>query len=110
MHRLAQVQHDVVGDIGGEVNRALAGQHEDALHPKWRLRFRVNASYLAQAKSNRLGFLAEVNVNETARSLRNLADRVDELQVERRSNIAAKEQQEQRKAAVRGYINVEVGI
>ena len=110
MHRLAQVQHDVVGDIGGKVNRALAGQHEDALHPKWRLRFRVNASYLAQAKSNRLGFLAQVNVDETARSLRNLADRVDELQVESRSNLAAKATHGQRIAAVWGDINVEDGI
>src|SRR5699024_1291539 len=110
MHRLAQVQHDVVGDIGSEVNRALAGQHEDALHPKWRLRVSANASYLAQAKSNRLGFLAEGNGNETARSWRNLADRVDELQVESRSNRAAKATHGQRRAAVWGDSNVEDGI
>ena len=122
VHRLAEQEHDVVGDVGRGVDRTLTAQQQLALQPVGRLGVRVDAGDLADAEACALGGLVDGDRRQVATSGgvrqpgqqvggqcggRRVLRRVAVGQVEGAGELTCEASGGQGVAAVRGHVDLE---
>lgn len=117
VHRCSKEQHNVVGDVGRQIDAALAGQHELALHPEGCAGSGINAANLAQTKALGLGFFTQIDGDQLALRRRysrgidssnvRILRHVGEGEVESGGNLPRQATCRQSIAAVWGDVDVE---